>query len=235
VEYADMQSMTLYRTIEERKKINVFKVIGTTGFILTAVGFFVFIGITQSKKIVTGPVMWIGCAALTILLFASFIFFGAAKSNENNEKLTAFAITDDGKLVHLFYNDTDIEKRETIPYGMVGKVVSIANNLNTIQLINEKSDFINSEVLLPYVEGVLNGSIPYSEGKIRIAFMENPRIIRQEKVGTVIYYTVGKHQVINVANLFKSNEGYEKIMSMVESANTQMNYTGLKPGSYLTE
>jgi len=227
--------MNLYRTTVECKKTNVFKVMGTTGFILTAVGLFVFLGITQSQKIVAGPIMLIGCAVLTVMLFSSFIFFCMGNSNDNNEKLTAFVITDDGKLVHLFYNDSDIEQHKVIPYGLLFNVTSIANSVSAIKQINDKADFVNSDTLLPYVEGVLNGTISYSGGKIRIAFVENPHIMQETKIGVCFYYTAGKHQIVNAATLYKSNEGYEKILSILHNTKTAIDYKGIKPGTYLVQ
>lgn len=221
---------------KKNKKEWIYRSIAVVLFIVTIGG---FIGVVQYSNAVDNfsksqPVMLMGTAVLTILLFTGFGMYAKASYIHNYESLNVFALDDAGALYRVFFTRSDVgaDKFSYLPATTVGKAVSIANSTKIISNIQEQADFLKSDVLSEYVKGILDGTMEVSKF-VRIHRIENPKITKRSKGKTEFFYTIGEHRLIQKAEIYESHEGYAQMVSWLESHACREDYKGKKAGECL--
>lgn len=218
---------------QSKQKYHIYKIIGRIGMCSSIIGAIVYGAVISNSGFdpeSNNTQVLMVSIGLTIILFTSFIIRLSSNCKHTENELTAFAILDN-KLYHLYCTDYGIFPDRQRPINKIGR---IAYNVETKCNIDQKISFIQSDLFYRYVDDVINGRMS-EQGKINIDLMENLYIADRKKDFVRILYTTGKHLHIHEAFLFKSNEGYDKIIEFINSCYCKVKYDGMKVGDCFIE
>lgn len=221
---------------KKNKKEWVYKSIAIILFAVTIIG---FIGVVQYSNAHESfskaqPIVSTGTVILTITLFAGFGMYAKASYIHNYESLNVFALDDEGELYRVFFTKSDVgaDKYSYMPATTIEKAAFIANSAKAISNIQEQSDFLKSDVLSEYVKGIIDGTMEMSKF-VRIHHIENPGSIKRGKGKTEFFYTIGKHRIIQNAEIYETHEGYAQVVQWLEAHASGADYKGKKAGECL--
>lgn len=218
----------IYRGTRSKSE-TLFRIIAWLLFAFTLVGMVVVVRLLKEAEL-SQPIELVMLGLVIVTLFAGFGTYAKASGIHNYVSLNVFAMDGTGKLYRVFYTAEDVGTDTRIPVTTVGKAASIANSVKTISNIQEKNDFLKSESLENYLEGVFAGTME-ENWSVRIHLIEYPSIISSKHGEIEFFYTVGKHRQIQCANLYDSYEGYETIAAWLQThAGNSADYTGKKVG-----
>lgn len=159
---------------------------------------------------------------ITCILTVTFWigFGGAIFSRKCMElfRIRAFLTTNEGLIYHIKFEARDYKRTS---YTKIGSMIHNAEVISAeAKLTDEREAYLHSEEFLAMAEGVINGERK-PEKECRIECLNSPQIIREGVFGMKIRYWDEKVEQWAKMKIQKSNEGYEKIRSIIKQRNHQ--------------
>ena len=162
-----------------------------------------------------------------------FLFFNGTGFAHNGHR-DLFVETALGDLFHVFVLPPN--KTVKTGYTLIGKISSTKKNMQIIEENSQLEDLLKSSDLPAYLEEYIAGHTPKNSdfwGKVHVLPMENVQIIKKNRDGILVWYTVGRNKKIHEVLITKNHDDYKRLYTLIKNAPKWITYNGLAPGDFI--